>query len=104
MNRYPNLIINQPRQSQSPVTELPIFEIKLFNDPARNHRMARPVLPCDVFCEAWEGFIYFNIRGEMVYNGALSRNLSTTWYDFTPPGRGKWYEKIFIAFDFHILP
>ena len=27
-----------------------------------------------------------------------------TWYDYTPPGRGKWYEKIFITSDFHILP
>ena len=31
-------------------------------------------------------------------------NLSTAWYVFAPTGqRGKWYEKIFFAFDFHSL-
>ena len=31
-------------------------------------------------------------------------NLSTAWYGFAPTGqRGKWYEKIFFAFDFHSL-
>ena len=34
----------------------------------------------------------------------VSDDLSTTWYDFTPPGRGKWYENIFITSDFHNLP
>ena len=48
-------------------------------------------------------FFIFNIQQEIVRSGAQSRNLSTPWYDFTPPGRGKWYEKIFITFDFHIF-
>ena len=40
----------------------------------------------------------------------ISGNLNTTWFDtdFTPTGHGatygKWYEKIFFTFDFHILP
>ena len=81
----------------------------MINGTARNHRMARPALACGVFCEffATNGkdlfFILFYIQQEIVKSGALSRNLSTT-YDYTPPGRGKWYEKILITTDFHILP
>ena len=44
----------------------------MLNGPAQNHRMAIPVLPCGVFCDAWEGFIYsfFNIQKEIVNSGA----------------------------------
>ena len=46
-------------------------------------------------------YYFFCIQKEIVKSGALSQN---TWYDYTPPGRGKWYETIFITSDFHILP
>ena len=74
----------------------------MLNGPAQNHGMAIPALPCGIFGDAWEGFIFifFNIQKEI---GAESQNLSTAWYDLTLPGRRKLYEKIFITFDFHIL-
>ena len=47
-------------------------KITILNGPTQNHRMAIPALPCGIFCDAWEGFIFyfFNIQREIVRSGA----------------------------------
>ena len=84
----------------------------MLNGPARHNRMAIFALLCGIFCNAQEGFLFaksggffFQLWKEIVKNGVQSQNLSTTWYNFILAGqRGKWYEKTFIIFDFHIIP